>query len=81
MIQTPVRRRFGLHQVEAEQKYVDALRSGEPVVRGCVPEENEAARSEVEKLLLERKCRHIHDFGQWRSVTVASDADRAREAP
>ena len=75
-----VRNVLGFDQVEAERAYLQALRDGEPVIRACVPEDDEELRAEVEEALLEHGGRFIHYFGQWSFVEVASDAERVDRA-
>ena len=72
-----VRNVLGFDQVEVERAYLRALQDGEPVIRACVPEEDESLRADVEKALLGHDGRFIHYFGQWSFVEVASDAERA----
>ena len=75
-----VRNVLGFDQVEVERTYVKALRDGEPVIRACVPEDEESLRADVEEALLAHGGSFIHYFGQWSFVEVASDAERVDRA-
>lgn len=79
-LQTLVRRVLGLDQVEVEERYVEALRAGHPVVRIHVPEADEDTRGEVERVLLDHGGRYIHYFGEWSYAEVAAAAERPGES-
>lgn len=75
-----VRHTLGFDQVEVERTYVRALHDREPVIRACVPEDQESLRGDVEQAFMSHGGRYVHYFGQWSFVEVASDAERVDDA-